>query len=373
MNDNRTVSQKPSPADDLAVLVSLSEKRAIQSNAPEGRIEQLQMLRRRIAFIRHFEKENAPKRVGVFGGPKRGKSTLINTLLGHELLPTSPIPLSSTTVEIECDPSVAGWKVTANLPNGRIDYKGLDSDRSAVILLENYGSRKGVERGIPLATRLRIKGAVEGCKILNQGGVLMDTPGAEISFPAETEEEIRLSDSEVQLKQESLRSLEALNQAHIVLFCTRADQIESFADSKFYSEKVRKLAPLLVVTMKDKWTTSSEELLDSAMKNYGVLESNVLLVSAHEAAEARRRETDPVPSGLPALEERILKELDRLSLQHGLMSCMEEFHRVVDEDPDLRPARVFFENLQSALLEGGDACAPALQAMIANSKFWKLQ
>jgi tRNA U34 5-carboxymethylaminomethyl modifying GTPase MnmE/TrmE len=306
--------------------------------------------------MREFEEsENAPKRVGVFGAPKRGKSTLINALLGHEILPTSPVPLSTTTIEIERDAALAGWEVTVDLDTGRVDTQTLESERSVASLLENLGSR----RGATTATRLRVKGRFENCSILNHGGVLIDTPGAEFAF-----------EQDAQLKAETEKAVQALEKTHVVLFCTRADQIESRSDVAFYEQHTRQFDPLHIITMKDKWNGEQGELLDEAMRQYGVFKpKSILSVCATDALNARVTGTDLRRSGLPELEERVLDELKRLTPKLGMSTCLLDFSKLIGEDKTLRPERVYFDNLHAALDQGGAVFDNARK--VVKDVFWR--
>lgn len=360
MNDNPNSDKRFAPVVSLAVIVWHAIKRAKAANAPAGRQEQLETLAHRLARIRSFETSNAPKRIGVFGAPKRGKSTLLNALIGYELLPTGPIPLTTTTIEIVRDTAPSGWQVTVHLANKRIDHQSIASERAVANQLEQFGTRKG-----SAAERLRVSGSFPHCRILDEGGVLLDTPGAEVAFEPDSS-----------LREETKRALKALTDTHVVLFCARADQLGSRSDFEFYEKHIRPLAPIHVITCKDKWSEKNPgDLMDEAMKQYAVPESNVVLVSAQEAVTARATgatEAELGPSGLLDLEKHILKELKRLTPEDGLLPCIKEFKLVIQEDPALRPERIYFENLRDDLREGGETCKESLDAIEGDKKFWKL-
>jgi GTPase Era involved in 16S rRNA processing len=346
------------PITALAVLVRRSCEQAERANLSEGMQEQLAILSHRIGRIRTFKGAAVSKRIGVFGAPKRGKSTLLNALLGQELLPTSPVPLSTTTIEIERESSLENWELVVNHASGRIEQRDASSMEEVARLLEAFGSRRGA---LP-AARLRLKGAFPDCRILDRGGVLLDTPGAELAFEAGPD-----------LAQESKRALEALADTHVVLFCMRADQLGSRSDSEFYEQHIRSLAPVHVVTMRDKWQDDTGLLVDEVLAKYGLAQSEPVLVSAKLAQQAGGDAVRFLESGIPALEDRILAELDRLSPEHGLLPCLKAFQLTTECEQSAQPESIHFKNLHHAI-KGLDTdwCRSAWAFIEKNVPFWKI-
>ena len=346
------------PITALAVLVRRSCEQAERANLPQGMQEQLAILSHRIGRIRTFKGAAASKRIGVFGAPNRGKSTLLNTLLGQELLPTSPVPLSTTTIEIERESTLENWELVVNHASGRIEQRDASSAEEVAKLLEAFGSRRGASP----AVRLRLKGAFPDCRILDRGGVLLDTPGAELAFEVGPD-----------LAQESKRALEALADTHVVLFCMRADQLGSRSDSEFYEQHIRSLAPVHVVTMRDKWQDDAGLLVDEVLAKYGLAQSEPVLVSAKQAQDACGDTVRLTESGIPALEDRILAELDRLSPEHGLLPCLKAFQLTTEGEQSAQPESIYFKNLHHAI-NGLDTdwCRSAWAFIEKNIPFWKI-
>ena len=344
------------PIEQLSLLVNLSIHHPKAVALPVGRLEQLKILFYRLQRIRNFDQEKGlKKRVGVFGAPKRGKSTLLNTLLGVDILPTSQVPLSTTTIEIESVPDMAGWNLILNHASGRIEEKDCNSAQEIAKLLETYGSRRGPNES---AQRLRLTGAFPECKILSQGGVLLDTPGAEVAFEVDKN-----------LDQEAQRAIDALKTTHLVLFCIRADQVGSRSDSELYEKHVRSLAPVHVVTMKDKWTDDMGSLADEVLYKYGLTQSAPVLVSAKEAKDSSMLEM----SGLPSLEETVLAELNSITPEHGLLTNLKSFELAVEDFPEIRPPRIHFHNLHLVIEElHQEWSREALNYMNQKSGFWAL-
>jgi len=342
----------------LAVMVQRSRELAEHLGAPSGQRENLDMIARQLQKIRSFQDSDARKRIGVFGPPKRGKSTLLNVLLGADLLPTSPVPMSSTVIEVEQDASLKAWEVRIYHANGRIELRPTESEREVARLIEQYGSTRG---GTP-ATKLLIRAAFPGCRILERGGVLVDTPGAEVAF-----------DSDERLEEDTARALRILTSVHVVLFCVRADQLGARTDCAFYEQHMRLLSPLNVVGFRDKWQEDTGELLDEAMNQYGFPERATLTLSARLASEARQAGADIQPSGVLALEERILNEIDRLTPESGLLPCLVEYQQAVKHEPRMLPEKIRIETFREALSACGDQCSETMRLLEEDRPFWKLK
>ncbi len=101
--------------------------------------------------------------ISVLGEFKRGKSTLINALLGAEVLPTGAIPLTAVPIElVHGEP-----RLEVAFLDGR--WETLDPSRLAEYVTErdNPGNRRGVAR-----VRRQLP-----APLLASGVVLVDTPG----------------------------------------------------------------------------------------------------------------------------------------------------------------------------------------------------
>lgn len=101
--------------------------------------------------------------VTVVGAFKRGKSTLVNALLGAEVLPTGVLPLTAVMVDVVY--GEAGATVTG-LDGGRFEIQ-LDAVASYVSEAGNPGNERAIDR-----VEVRFPAA-----LLATGLVLVDTPG----------------------------------------------------------------------------------------------------------------------------------------------------------------------------------------------------
>lgn len=123
-------------------------------------------------------------RLAVLGQFKRGKSTLINALLGSDLLPTDILPLTAVPTFIKYGTKL---RICVSFKDGRNDScyddhgQGRDSLES---FLAQYVTEKGNPDNRYQVSRVTI---AYPASILNQGVVLIDTPGIGSTYQHNTE------------------------------------------------------------------------------------------------------------------------------------------------------------------------------------------
>jgi small GTP-binding protein len=101
--------------------------------------------------------------ISVVGEFKRGKSTLVNALLGEEVVPTGVLPLTAVTTELSCGE-----------PSATIEH--LDGSRRAIDpgCLADYVTESGNPGNEKEVARVLVTGR---WPLLSGGVVLVDTPG----------------------------------------------------------------------------------------------------------------------------------------------------------------------------------------------------
>lgn len=100
--------------------------------------------------------------LGVFGRISAGKSSLVNALVGADVLPVSAVPV--TTVPLRIQRGEGG--LVARFEDGRIEQLPLDSIASLVAERENPENRKGVA-----SVEAYVPGAPPGLRLLDTPGV----------------------------------------------------------------------------------------------------------------------------------------------------------------------------------------------------------
>lgn len=102
--------------------------------------------------------------LAVCGEFKRGKSTLVNALLGSELLPTGALPLTAVAVEV----SAGSSDVVVTLHDGSVRHVGIDG-------LRPWSTEDGNPNNERQVARVQVR---VPSPFLDGGLVLVDTPGA---------------------------------------------------------------------------------------------------------------------------------------------------------------------------------------------------
>lgn len=104
-------------------------------------------------------------RVLVVGEAKRGKSTLINALLGRDVLPAGAVPVTAVTTTVTFG---RPERVAVDYTGGRADEQPLPGLGALVTEDGNPGNQRGVERVTVFLNAPLLQGGLE----------LVDTPGA---------------------------------------------------------------------------------------------------------------------------------------------------------------------------------------------------
>jgi len=308
-----------------------------------------------IFLVQKIRKYNEPKTIGFFGAQKRGKSSLINQLIGCDLMPTSPIPMSSVAIEIEQDTIPEGmYRIDILQANGMKDSQQVSLEQAKMILRE-YGSHKGILSSE--VDTIKVRSAFPDSVILRNQGVLVDTPGAEVAFDQGDQ-------SDADNNEDAKRAISILRKTHIVVFVERADQMESNNSKQFFERHLRPMRPLGVLNWKDEFGNgdSKYEKINSQMreqakirdmqtimlKTYGFNLDRLLCVSCKDAAVAKRDNNPELlqNSNLPFLEKRILEELQNLNPSKGLVTCFGELESTLRQIEDFDLARNVFRNAQ---------------------------
>jgi GTPase Era involved in 16S rRNA processing len=234
--------------------------------------------------------------LAVLGQFKRGKSTLLNALLGEPLLPTGVVPLTSIPTFLRAGKTRA---VRIFFHDARqAIYSDLALERASDILArhvtekENPWNRLGVER-------------VEvdhPSSLLIAGVVLIDTPGIGSTLRHNTE-----------------ATLHFVTQCDAALFVVSADPPITEVEREFLKAVQGKVAKLCFVMNKIDYLTQSElaeaaSFFKTVLKDLGFREHGTIFnVSAKQGIEATVKE-DPLQwseSGLERLQSYLLEFLSR--------------------------------------------------------------
>lgn len=181
-------------------------------------------------------------RIGVFGASNRGKSSLINSLLGVSILPVQAVPTTALEIELRHDPRASAGRFrvihgVAGVP------EEMDSVDEAAHRLEQVAVRHDTPGSA--RTRVTVEGAFENSAVLQEGRAraLVDTPGADGLLGTEDES----------LRLEGDRALDAMQELDAVLFCVRLDLLSNSDDGRLFHDQCKTLRPIVVATYLDQW------------------------------------------------------------------------------------------------------------------------
>ncbi len=264
-----------------ARLGTLGEEFAATAKELDGLSERLQAGRFHLAVVGQF---------------KRGKSTLLNALLGEELLPVSVIPLTALPTFIQYGPKPTAKVSFRNEKQPPVEVEG---DKAALPeLLAKYATEAGNphnQRGVACVE------ITHPAPILKAGVVLIDTPGIGSTYKHNTE-----------------ATLNFLPQCDAALFLVSADPPITEVEVEFLKEAHSKVARLFFVLNKVDYLDAGEReeaadfLKQVLVKQAGLAAEPVIYcISARRGLQARLAgdEAGWRNSGMAEVEQRLIQFL----------------------------------------------------------------
>jgi len=231
--------------------------------------------------------------LAVLGQFKRGKSTLINALLGAPVLPTAVVPLTSIPTFLHGGERIA---VRVQFENGKAEerFSGPDAEAMAEFLA------RYVTESLNPCNRLgvRVVEAVYPAPVLERGVSLIDTPGIGSTFRHNTEATVNF-----------------LPQCDAALFVVSADPPITEVEVEFLKLAHQKLARLFFVLNKVDYLDEEERRAAVAFLRQVLCEQvgfasppPIFCVSARQGLAARRNQDAAAwkHSGMEEVEQRIV-------------------------------------------------------------------
>lgn len=319
---------------------------------PCGVGETLEGVSNTLKKVRSLARDKRKRRLGVFGAPKRGKSTLLNVLLGGDVLPNGTTPTTRCAIEIH---NLAGsserQRIIVHEESGydtfQHDVRGMDEIRDTLWRCFSQNST---------ARKIEVYGDFSNGSILDNC-ILVDTPGAETAFMQE-KHEAEMGERGASLHLETKRALEMLKEVDVVLFCMRADQIGNKSEVDFYRQSMNRLKALNIVNFKDYLAPEEEkEVLDEVVHYYDAPRRETVMVSARDGLNAllnnaHLMEADKStllgPSGMNKLHEAIVERLKVMEPLEAFQRAFFEYEHVLSRHNKLLPARSYIETLSQS-------------------------
>ncbi len=198
--------------------------------------EELVPARERLLSLRS-RLEEGRFHLAVLGQFKRGKSTLLNALLGNSLLPTSVVPLTAIPTFVEYGPDL---RILVRYRNGKPEeeFAGKSVEEAAKIL-EDFVTEEGNPKNRLGVMQVDI---LHPAPILQHGVVLIDTPGIGSTFTHNTK-----------------ATLDFLPQCDAALFVVSADPPLTEVEVEFLKAVKSKVERLFFIFNKIDYLSESEK------------------------------------------------------------------------------------------------------------------
>jgi predicted GTPase len=171
--------------------------------------------------------------VGVFGCPSRGKSTLLNVLLGVDMLPMKgKAGTTRFSIELVHKPDSDDFSVTIDKKTTKTDYKP-DLDEAGVRekLKKLSGESANLEN--PEIKKITVEGPFR--PLIDGNIIFIDTPGVALGAMSNNDPDGTSLDHD--FKTDAKRALAVLTEADVVIFCM-INKYKEKIDAPFYDQKI---------------------------------------------------------------------------------------------------------------------------------------
>jgi len=253
--------------------------------------------------------------LAVLGQFKRGKSTLLNALLGQPLLPSAVVPVTSIPTLLSWGPSP---RVHAHLQDGRIQTLPANDGANVTQLLAQYVTEEGNPKNARGVARVEVQ---YPSALLQQGVVLIDTPGIGSTFVHNTD-----------------AALAFLPHCDAALFVVSADPPITQVELEFLRAVRSKVVRVFYVLNKvdylgDEERQTAVAFLRRVLREQVGHEDNepIFAISARQGLEARLKDDCSLwrDSGMEMLERHIAEFLAREKQRVLELAITRKSHDVV--------------------------------------------
>ncbi len=241
--------------------------------------------------------------IGVYGTPKMGKSTLLNSIVAEEILPRDYTPATGAIIDLHRCADAESYEVFCYRGNKlSAQPKSFGTATEACEYLAKVAGQNEDERH----ERVVVEGPFPRAReLFKPGFTLRDTPGA---ITGAAQREI--------LGDDSRRAIDSLKEVLLPLFCARGDALGAAEDVAFYQEHFSKRICIHVITHCDD-PDNAQELLSDFRHQFGIVRDEVnrkIMVCTGKADI-----NEPYVSyGLDELENKITRYLNTDNLNHLL-------------------------------------------------------
>ena len=242
--------------------------------------------------------------LAVLGQFKRGKSTLLNALLGEEILPSAVIPVTSVPTFLSWGPERL---VKVIFLDGHTEDNSSENVQDAAAFLAKYVTETGNPKNRLGVAQVEV---IHPSPLLQKGVVLIDTPGIGSTFQHNTE-----------------ATLNFLPQCDGALFLISADPPITQVEIEFLKAVQSKVVRTLFIMNKVDYLREGErqsaiEFFQSVLREQFGLDGHepVFPVSARQGLEAKLKGNASlwVDSGMSSIEDFLVKFLadEKMQILH---------------------------------------------------------
>ena len=279
------------------------------------------------------EAERAEFRVSVLGRFKQGKSTVLNALVGADLLPTDALPCTSTLIEVRRGAKLAFREIVGAQPRSRSRNEFLEAVGGASSARANVTNRWEVRVPSPMVT---------------PGMVFVDTPG---------------TDEDPSRQRMAMDELQRTDAALFVLSARQLAGLDEINDLRALQERV----PIVIVLINQMDLIPEDQrarLLSHATKRLepaGIVPGRVLSFSARGAREGDATALSFLEIARRSLSETLLRNTAGARLG-ALQGSVEHLLRGLDPRIDeVVAARVNAHRDEARALKDADEALTMLE------------
>jgi GTP-binding protein EngB required for normal cell division len=259
----------------------------------EPELKRIQELENRLASARFH--------LAILGQFKRGKSTLLNALIGEGLLPSAVVPVTSVPTFLSWGPKRL---IRVIFLDGHTQESCFETPEDASAFLAQYVTESNNPKNHLGVARVEVK---HPSPLLQKGVVLIDTPGIGSTFQYNTE-----------------ATLNFLPQCDAALFLVSADPPVTQVEIEFLKAVRANVVKTLFLINKVDYLSEEErrqavDFFKAVLREQIELGSNepVFSISARLGLESKLKENDSqwVESGMSEVEGYLLKFLSEEKMQ----------------------------------------------------------